>query len=48
LDGSKIDEDPRDLKVLDDVNSSYFNPVKLQKINVVSEEHPKLASIGDY
>jgi hypothetical protein len=32
----------------DDVNSSYSKPQNLRKINIGSEEHPKLASIGDY
>jgi hypothetical protein len=28
--------------------SSYNHPLKLQKVNIGSEEHPKIASIGDY
>jgi hypothetical protein len=28
--------------------SSYNHPLKLHKVNIGSEEHPKIASIGDY
>jgi hypothetical protein len=31
-----------------DTNSSYTQPLKLWKVNIESEEHPKMASIGDY
>jgi hypothetical protein len=31
-----------------DTNSSYTQPLKLWKVNIRSEEHPKMASIGDY
>jgi hypothetical protein len=31
-----------------DVSSSYTKPLKLQKVNIGTDEHPKLASIGDY
>jgi hypothetical protein len=34
--------------ISDDVSSSYTKPLKLWKINIGSEEHPKMASIGDY
>jgi hypothetical protein len=31
-----------------DINNSYTQPLRLQKVNIGSEEHPKMASIGDY
>jgi hypothetical protein len=31
-----------------DTNSSYTQPLKLWKVNIGSEEHPNMASIGDY
>jgi hypothetical protein len=34
--------------ISDDVSSSYTKPMKLWKVNIGSEEHPKMASIGDY
>jgi CTP:phosphocholine cytidylyltransferase-like protein len=29
-------------------SSSYTEPLKLHKVNIGSEDHPKIASIGDY
>jgi hypothetical protein len=29
-------------------SSTYTHPLKLWKVNIGSEEHPKIASIGDY
>ena len=31
-----------------DTNSSYTQPLKLKKVNIGSEEHPNMESIGDY
>jgi hypothetical protein len=31
-----------------DTRSSYAQPLNLQKVNIESEEHPKMESIGDY
>jgi len=34
--------------ISDDVSSSYNKPMKLWKVNIGSEEHPKITSVGDY
>jgi hypothetical protein len=34
--------------ILDDVSRFYTKPLKLWKINIGIEEHPKIESIGDY
>jgi CTP:phosphocholine cytidylyltransferase-like protein len=31
-----------------DTNTLYTQPLKLKKVNIGSEENPKMASIGDY
>jgi len=31
----------------DEVNNSYSKPLKFRKINIGSEKHPKMASMGD-
>jgi hypothetical protein len=46
----KESEGTRDVKdtISDGVSSSYTKPLKLQKVNIGTEEHPKMTSIGDY
>jgi hypothetical protein len=34
--------------ILNDVQSFYTKPLKLRKVNIGTDEHPKLTSIGDY
>jgi hypothetical protein len=34
--------------ILDNVSSSYTKPLKLQKLNIRIDGHPKLESVGDY
>jgi hypothetical protein len=43
-------EGSREVKdtISNDVSSSYTKPLKLWKVNIGTDEHPKLASIGDY
>jgi hypothetical protein len=43
-------EGTREVKdtIPNDVSSSYTKPLKLWKVNIGTDEHPKLASIGDY
>ena len=34
--------------ILGDINISCTQPLRLRKVNIGSEEHPKMVSIGDY
>jgi hypothetical protein len=34
--------------IFDDISSLYTKPLKLHKVNIGREEHPKMDSIGDY